>query len=276
VERLFEELGALCVTLGDAANQPLLEPEPGQSPVWQQTRVTGLFAADQDPDLLRSRISLALDSELTRRLQLELLEERVWERAWLDDFHPMQFGQRLWVCPTGQLPTGEGEAVVVTLDPGLAFGTGTHPTTELCLRWLDGAELSAKKVIDFGCGSGILAVAALKLGAQQVLAIDHDPQALDATRANGEKNGVSDHLLVANPETLPDQPVDLLVANILAGTLIELEPLLATLTRPGGSIILSGILSDQAAEVSQAFTLDFIMGPAQQNQDWVLLEGRRR
>ncbi len=225
---------------------------------------------------MHSRINLALDSDLSQQLQLEILEERAWERVWLDNFHPMRFGQRLWVCPTGQLPEGEEQSVVVKLDPGLAFGTGTHPTTELCLRWLDGAELANREVIDFGCGSGILAVAALKLGAARVFAVDHDPQAIDATRANAKKNDVSDRLEIGNEKTIPHQPVDLLLANILAGTLIELKPRLAGLTRPGGSIVLSGILADQATWVSQAFEPDFIISRPRQQGDWVLIEGRRR
>lgn len=276
VERLFEDLGALSVTLTDAADQALLEPAPGESPLWRQTRVTGLFAGNLDADLLRGRINQALASDLSRQLHLEILEERVWERAWLDNFQPMQFGQRLWVCPADQSPPKGKNQVVVRLDPGLAFGTGTHPTTALCLRWLDGADLADCEVIDFGCGSGILSIAALKLGAGRVIAVDHDPQALEATRANAEKNGVSDRLRLELSDETPERQTDLLLANILAGTLIELEPLLAGRIRSGGSLVLSGILVDQTNWVNQGFRQNFVLKPARQQEDWVLIEGVRR
>jgi ribosomal protein L11 methyltransferase len=275
-ERLLEELGALSVTLTDAADQALLEPAPGETPLWRQTRVTGLFAGDLDTDLLRDRIHQALASDLSRQLHLEMLEERVWERVWLDNFQPMQFGQRLWVCPADQSPPKGKDQVVVRLDPGLAFGTGTHPTTALCLRWLDGADLADHEVIDFGCGSGILSIAALKLGARRVIAVDHDPQALEATRANAEKNGVSDRLRVELSDETPERQTDLLLANILAGTLIELEPMLAGRIRSGGSLVLSGILVDQTNWVNQGFRHDFVLKPARQQEDWVLIEGVRR
>lgn len=275
-ERLFEDLGALSVTLTDAADQALLEPAPGESPLWRQTRVTGLFAGDLDADLLRGRINQALASDLSRQLHLEILEERVWERAWLDNFQPMQFGRRLWVCPADQSPPKGKNQVVVRLDPGLAFGTGTHPTTALCLRWLDGADLADCEVIDFGCGSGILSIAALKLGAGRVIAVDHDPQALEATRANAEKNGVSDRLRLELSDETPERQTDLLLANILAGTLIELEPLLAGRIRSGGSLVLSGILVDQTNWVNQGFRQNFVLKPARQQEDWVLIEGVRR
>ena len=275
-ERLFEDLGALSVTLTDAADQALLEPAPGESPLWRQTRVTGLFAGDLDADLLRGRINQALASDLSRQLYLEILEERVWERAWLDNFQPMQFGRRLWVCPADQSPPKGKNQVVVRLDPGLAFGTGTHPTTALCLRWLDGADLADCEVIDFGCGSGILSIAALKLGAGRVIAVDHDPQALEATRANAEKNGVSDRLRLELSDETPERQTDLLLANILAGTLIELEPLLAGRIRSGGSLVLSGILVDQTNWVNQGFRQNFVLKPARQQEDWVLIEGVRR
>ena len=275
IELLFENLGALSVTLGDAADEPLLEPKPGESPLWQQTRVTGLFSGDTNADALRSAINQTLDQELTLNLTLEVLEDQAWERAWLDAFHPMQFGKRLWVCPNGQMPDVDN-TVIVELDPGLAFGTGTHPTTALCLQWLDAQDLNGKTVIDFGCGSGILAVAALKLGAAQAIAIDHDPQALEATLANAVKNGVSDRLVIEDNNQLPDAPCDILLANILAGTLIELEPLLTKLTKHNGLIALSGILKEQTASVMTAYQSDFDMAAPVQQDDWMMLAGRRR
>ncbi|WP_052761257.1 50S ribosomal protein L11 methyltransferase [Sedimenticola thiotaurini] len=273
IELLFENLGALSTTLEDAEDEPLLEPGPGELPIWQRTRVTGLFEGDIDSDDLRHRINQTLNSDVTLTLQLEVLEDQAWERAWLDNFHAMSFGQRLWVAPQGKRPE-QPDAVIVELDPGLAFGTGTHPTTALCLQWLDRTPPEQLEAIDFGCGSGILAVAALKLGARRVYATDHDPQALQATRANAEKNQVLGRLQLCDSGEL--QPVDLVMANILAGTLIELRDLLAGLTRPGGRIILSGILSEQAERVSDAYADAFHMQPPRQQEEWVLLEGRRK
>lgn len=273
IELLFENLGALSTTLEDAEDEPLLEPKPGELPIWQQTRVTGLFEGDIDCDDLRHRINQTLNSDVTPTLELEVLEDQAWERAWLDNFHAMSFGQRLWVAPQGKRPE-QPDAVIVELDPGLAFGTGTHPTTALCLQWLDRTPLAQLEAIDFGCGSGILAVAALKLGARQVYATDHDPQALQATRANAQKNQVLERLQLCDSEQL--QPVDLVMANILAGTLIELKALLTRLTRPGGRIILSGILAEQAQRVSDAYADAFHMQPPQQQEEWVLLEGQRK
>lgn len=186
IERLLEKLGALSVTLGDAADEPLLEPAPGESPLWQKTRISGLFAEETDPDRLRNRIYEAVDHRIGQSLEWERLEDKQWERVWLENFKPMKFGRRLWICPDGQRPQ-DGNGIYIDLDPGLAFGTGTHPTTALCLGWLDTQQLMGARIVDYGCGSGILSIAALKLGAREVIAIDHDPQALDATRANGEK-----------------------------------------------------------------------------------------
>jgi len=275
IELLFENLGALSTTLVDAEDEPLLEPKPGELPIWQQTRVTGLFEGHIDSDDLRQRINQALNSDVTRTLELERLEDQEWERAWLDNFHAMSFGQRLWICPQGKRPE-QPDAVIVELDPGLAFGTGTHPTTALCLQWLDRTPLEQLELIDFGCGSGILAVAALKLGAKRVYATDHDPQAMQATAANAKKNAVLERLQLCDSLHPPAHPMDLVMANILAGTLIELKDLLTRLTRPGGRIILSGILSEQAQMVSDAYTDTFSMEPPWQQEEWVLLEGRRK
>lgn len=275
IELLFENMGALSITLGDAEDEPLLEPKPGELPLWKQTRVTGLFSGETNPDALRSAINQTLNSEVTRQLELERLEDQVWERAWMDNFHPMAFGEKLWICPAGETPP-DADAIIVELDPGLAFGTGTHPTTALCLEWLDSSTLKNKVIIDLGCGSGILSIAALKLGAKEVTAIDHDTQALEATTANAEKNGVLERLSVVLGSGIPQQSADIVVANILAGTLIDLQPQLADHTRPGGKIILSGILAEQAETVSQAFAGTFDMQPPKQLDDWVLLEGRRR
>lgn len=275
IESLLEKLGALSVTLDDAADEALLEPAPGEAPLWQKTRITGLFSAEQDTQQLHSEISRLAGPEIGLRLTWEVVEDRQWERVWLDDFQPMKFGRKLWICPDGQRPE-QSAGIFIDLDPGLAFGTGTHPTTALCLNWLDRQRLEGATVMDFGCGSGILAVAALKLGARKVIAIDHDPQALEATRANAEKNGVLEQLQILHSRDLPQIAVDLIVANILAGTLIELEATLAASIKPAGTIILSGLLREQVAQVSAAYLPHFILAAPTVQDNWVLLEGERR
>jgi len=275
LELLFDSLGALSVTFGDAGNDPILEPEPGEVPLWQRTRVSALFEGEQDPSALRTLISQTLDQDLSGRLRFERLKDQAWERAWLKDFRPMVFGKRLWVGPGEQAPVA-GEAVTVCLEPGLAFGTGTHPTTALCLQWLDAANVLGKTLIDYGCGSGILAIAALRLGAASAMAVDQDPQALEATRTNADRNGVSNRLSVHPGTHLPPGQADILLANILAGTLIALCDRLSARVKPGGTVVLSGILAEQAQAVSSAFDPCFQMQPPVAKQEWVLLEGHRK
>lgn len=274
IELLFENLGAVSVLLGDAGDEPMLEPGPGETPLWSHTRVTGLFEGDTDADALRSAISQTLQAELGSRLELEILEDREWERAWLDNFQPMRFGERLWVAPH-ELAVNAEDAVVVRLDPGLAFGTGTHPTTALCLAWLDGADVAGKTIIDYGCGSGVLAVAALKLGAQQVIAIDHDPQALLATQSNAEANHVADRLTVRGSDEPDPAPADTLLANILANVLIDLAPRILPLVAPKGELVLSGILEDQAEAVAERYSGKVDFGEVITKDGWVRLHGRR-
>jgi ribosomal protein L11 methyltransferase len=275
LELLFERLGALSVTLADAGDQPLLEPAPGEEKIWRQTRVIGLFEGNASIDELRTAINLALDRDITRKLRIETLEEQVWERVWLEHFKPMQFGRRLWICPAGQLPPAT-DAVIVELDPGLAFGTGTHPTTALCLEWLEEQDLTGKSLVDYGCGSGILAIAALRLGVASALAVDHDPQALQATHDNAQKNHVLEHLTTHLPSDTPTAPQDLLVANILAGPLIELAPHLCELLVAGGRFALSGILEEQADNVAAAYAPFADLEPRRQKEEWVLLKGRKK
>lgn len=276
VEDALAALGALSVTLLDAADDPVLEPAPGDTPLWRSTRVTGLFDGATDAAALRSRLDLTLDHDAMAGLLVERLDDQVWERAWLEHSRPMRFGRRLWVVPGGQrAPAGDG-AVVVELDPGLAFGTGTHPTTALCLEWLDGLELRGRRVIDVGCGSGILAITALKLGAAHATAIDHDPQALLATRENAARNGVADRLAVAVTDGESPPPAGVVVANILAGTLIELAPSIAALVADRGQIALSGVLADQADAVRAAYEPEIEFNPPQVREGWVLLGGARR
>ena len=271
----MEDAGALAVSLGDAGDEPQLEPPPGETPLWGRVKLTALFPDDPEARPKLRDLSRALSAQLGTEPHLERMEDQVWERVWMDDLAPLRFGERLWVAPRGQSVPVQ-DAVVVELDPGLAFGTGHHPTTALCLRWLDSADLQGKSIIDYGCGSGILAIAALRLGAASVVAVDHDPQALEATRANAEQNTVADRLLTCPPEAMSDEPSDLLVANILAGPLVELAPRLAELTRPGGSIALSGILSDQTAQIQAAYEPWLELSEPQTEDDWVLLSGRRR
>jgi ribosomal protein L11 methyltransferase len=212
------------------------------------------------------------------RLAFREVADQDWTRAWMDRFQPMRFGRRLWIYPWNIEPPDDGDAVVVRLDPGLAFGTGTHPTTALCLAWLDGAGLAGKTVVDYGCGSGVLALAALKLGAARVLAVDNDDQALAATRANAERNAVADRVDLYTPQSLPGVAADVLVANILAGPLHDLAPQFAQLVRPGGALALSGILREQAGDLLTRYGewFDDLVVSAQ--DDWVRISGvaRRR
>ncbi|WP_133718876.1 50S ribosomal protein L11 methyltransferase [Methylocaldum gracile] len=273
VSDLLSNLGAVSVSFEDAGDQPLFEPKPGETPVWRQTKVIGLFDADANTNRIRNSVANQF-GERVLQYQLEDLEDRVWERAWLDHFQPMRFGQRLWICPTGFEPP-EPVAVNVVLDPGLAFGTGTHPTTALCLEWLDGQDLAGKTVIDYGCGSGVLAVAALKLGAAKAYGVDIDPQALTASDENARKNGVEDRLALGYPRELAAVRADVLVANILATPLIELAAEISEKVRPGGSLALSGILATQVENVRAAYASQFDFSPPVVREEWALLTGAK-
>jgi ribosomal protein L11 methyltransferase len=285
------EAGAVSITLEDAGNDPVLEPAPGTTPLWPTIRIKALFEATEDRDEVISRLH-ARELEWPAP-QFEDIADRAWEREWLKDFKPMRFGNRLWVCPDGQRPqsmdlpsplalsraTGEGElaeAVYIDLDPGLAFGTGTHPTTRLCLEWLDAAELGGMNVIDYGCGSGILAVAALKLGAASALAVDIDAQALTATAENAARNEVTHRLQVHAVDSMPREPVQVLLANILAEPLLALSEQLAALICSGGTIVLSGLLQSQADEVARRYQPWFDIAPVVVCDGWARLDGRRR
>jgi len=274
-DKLFD-LGAISVSLQDEGDQPLFEPRPGETPVWRDTRVIGLFEEDAELDLARSALAAAFPEPALCGWRVETIQDQAWERAWLDHFKPMRFGNRLWIIPTGFAPPDQEGAVYVNLDPGLAFGTGTHPTTALCLQWLDGQNLQGKTLLDYGCGSGILAVAGLLLGAESAVATDIDPQALTATADNARKNHVEDRLQCYLPTQMPGTPADLLLANILANPLIELAGRLAALVKPGGRLALSGILREQAAEVSRAYEPYFHMDGPEFLEDWTRLTGVRR
>ncbi len=273
-EQLLEGLGACSVTMSDGEDHPLFEPDPGEVRLWPHTQVSGLFSDDHPPERLQQQALQAL-AGVVSSVHLERLEDQQWERVWLAHFHPMRFGQRLWICPSGSRIEA-ADAVVVDLDPGLAFGTGTHPTTALCLEWLDHHPQQGQRVIDFGCGSGILAIAACKLGASQVIAIDHDPQALAATRDNGARNRVSERLWITTSDCLPVEPVALLIANILSEVLIEWAERLTAQVASGGSILLSGILEAQWPTVAAAYRPHFTLEPPRIKEGWVLLTGVRR
>ena len=271
IEDALFEIGALSVTLEDAADNPILEPAPGALPLWLTVNVKALFDANASQTVIINRLQAQHESLLHHHF--EHIADRAWEREWLKDFHAMRFGDKLWVCPDGQRPD-DPDAVIIDLDPGLAFGTGTHATTALCLQWLDQHPPHDKTVIDYGCGSGILAIAALKLGASNVQGIDIDPQALLASRSNAERNQVSALLaLDCNDQHL--QAVDIVLANILAGPLVELAPRLAALTAPGGHIVLSGVLQEQADTIQTCYATWFEMDTIVVQGDWARLSGTR-
>lgn len=313
LETLLEEAGAVSVTLIDAEDEPLFEPGPGETPLWHQLVLTGLFAQGTDQKRLHAALIAAWAPEPLPPLRFTELPDQDWVRAWLDDFKPMRFGRRLWVCPSWwraegqqaaedlwQPPAADAAAweaenatllsamqesgtAVLRLDPGLAFGTGTHPTTSLCLQWLDGRDLSGSTLVDYGCGSGILGIAALLLGAPLVYGVDNDPQALQATAANCSKNQLP---IARFPVYLPAEyaaqlaagtlgRIDGMMANILAGTLVQLCELLALQVKSGGWILLSGILKEQADAVVVAYTPWFREFAVAGEGDWVRITATR-
>lgn len=270
----LENLGACAVSLTDGADQPVFEPPPGTRPLWQNIIVTALFDPEHDPALIKA--ALEMQGLTADAMHHEVLEDQAWERAWMDDFAPMQFGERLWIVPSwSEAPDTQG--INLKLDPGLAFGTGTHETTALCLEWLDRSDLNGQTVLDFGCGSGVLAIAALLLGAKQAVGTDIDPQALIASHDNAANNGVAERLSLHLPEDMPAAfQCDVLVANILAGPLVELASLLAGYCRPGSHLALSGILAEQAESVREAYLPWFDLTPTTHKGDWVRIDGIRR
>ncbi|EGX6953298.1 50S ribosomal protein L11 methyltransferase [Aeromonas hydrophila] len=265
--------GAQAVTFMDAKDVPVYEPMPGETPLWGETEVMGLFDAETDPAPTIAFFQQIFGEDVGYKV--EQLEDKDWVREWMDHFHPMQFGERLWICPSWR-DVPNPDAVNVMLDPGLAFGTGTHPTTALCLQWLDGLDLAGKTVVDFGCGSGILGIAALKLGAARVIGIDIDPQAIQASRDNAMRNGVADQIELYLPADQPqDVEADVVVANILAGPLRELAPLIAGHGKAGSLMALSGVLESQAPELETIYGQWFEMDPTAVKEEWCRLSGRK-
>ena len=268
------EIGCPSVTFVDAKDTPIYEPKLGEVTLWADTTVIGLFDASVDMQFITEQLALIPALQEQFIYKVEQLEDKDWEREWMDNFHPIQFGERLWICPSWRdIP--DPDAVNVLLDPGLAFGTGTHNTTALCLRWLDNLDLTGKTVVDFGCGSGILGIAALKLGAERVIGIDIDPQALTASRDNAERNGVADKLEVYLPEDQPEFEADILVANILAQPLRELHQVILGLLKRGGQFALSGILEEQVESVEAIYAQHATLESSQQDGEWMRVAGQK-
>ncbi len=275
VESALTDAGATAISFFDRGDEPILEPRPGEFRLWSDTVVRALFDDALDPAACLFRLAAALDSQVLADATLRRIADRAWEREWLKDWKSMHFGARLWIAPTFAPAPEDPGAIVVRLDPGLAFGTGTHPTTALCLETLAALPLAGWDVLDFGCGSGILAIAALKLGAARALCVDIDPQALAATAANAAANGVDDRLATAAAPA-PSSTYDGVFANILAGTLLEARERLAAACRPGGMLVLSGILASQSDAVIAGYRESFDIVAVSRREDWCCLRGRRR
>ena len=267
VEDAMLECGAVSVTLEDAADQPIYAPGIGEQPLWDNCTAKALFSASTDTNAINRRLSNLLEPALAVRW--ELLEDKDWSEEWKKYFQPLKCGTRLWICPSWIAPP-EPSAINLILDPGLAFGTGSHPTTHLCLRWIDQQDLTGKIVIDYGCGSGILGIAALLLGAEKVYAVDNDPQALLASRDNAQRNQiVDDRLMTFLPEDVPrDLKAEVMLANILAAPLIQLAPVISDLTGANGLLCLSGLLESQIDDVSEPYLAHFDFSKAASQSDW--------
>ena len=275
VSDALQDVGSLAVTFMDAEDTPIYEPKLGEVRFWAKTIVTGLFEADEDMDAVVNQLKQLPELSDDFNYRIEALEDKDWEREWMDNFHPMQFGERLWICPSWrEIPNPD--AVNIMLDPGLAFGTGTHPTTALCLKWLESLNLTNKTVVDFGCGSGILAIAALKLGAKRVIGIDIDPQAIQASLANAERNGVADRLELYLPDKQPTLEADVVVANILAGPLKELSGVIVDLVKPQGLLALSGLLASQTDTLCEVYGKYCDLDPVMEQEEWCRISGQKR
>src|SRR5574344_220494 len=274
ISNMLSGLGAVSVTYMDSVDTPVYEPLPGETKLWTNTTVIGLFDAEVETQPILDFFYSHFGNTLTYKM--EQLEDKVWVREGMDQFHPLKCGTKLWICPSW-CPVPDSEAVNVMLDPGLAFGTGTHPTTSMCLSWLDSIDLKDKSVIDFGCGSGILAVSALKLGAKHVIGIDIDPQAIEASIANAERNNVSDNLTLYLPKEQPKElSSDVLVANILAGPLRELAPQIASMVKPNGLFAISGIIESQSEELKNIYSQWFDIDDICFKEEWCRISGKKK
>ncbi|WP_179998296.1 50S ribosomal protein L11 methyltransferase [Acinetobacter sp. YH12239] len=279
-ETLLLSLGAVSVTLDDAEDQALLEPLPGETPLWNKVIVTGIYAQEEDEEIDVVALETFIKDQMPEApLRYEFIEDQEWERTWMDAYEPIQIGEKYWIVPEW-MEAPEADAVNIKLDPGLAFGTGNHASTFLCLQWLGKTDVKDKIVIDYGCGSGILGVAALLLGAKKVYATDIDPQAVLATQQNAELNGVLENLYVGLPEefnqALGEQKADVFVANILAGPLMALAEEFSTLIQPEGEFALAGIIEEQVDDVSRVYAEFFdILDKEKRDENWYRLSGKR-
>ena len=254
-EEALEQLGALAITLQDDEDNPVMEPGPGATPLWPTVHVRGLFNAGVSPGPVVAALGQVPGADRPQNLRWRQVDEQDWERAWMDRFTPMKFGHHLWIVPSGMSIPHDASNIEIKLDPGLAFGTGTHPTTALCLEWLDGIDIEAATVIDYGCGSGILGIAAALKGASRVICVDTDTQALEATASNAARNGVSGQVSCQLPDTADCPQADAVMANILAAPLVSLAPRLTGFLKPGGRLALSGVLEEQKEQVLAALSL---------------------
>lgn len=279
IEDLLMAIGAQAVTMRDGANQPIYEPKLGTTPLWDNVVLVALFDAEQPLAVQMAQLKSLYESESGDTFpdfKIEQVEDKDWVREWMDTFKPMPFGKRLWICPSWLEPE-DPNAINLKLDPGLAFGTGTHATTSLCLKWLDGKDVSNQSIVDFGCGSGILGIAAMLLDAKSLVGIDIDPQAILASNENTERNGidaskVSYHL----PEEAPQVQADIVLANILAGPLVELKEAILSYLLPGGDLVLSGILASQAQTVADAYSVDCNNIEVEEEDGWVRITAQKK
>ncbi|RUO67093.1 50S ribosomal protein L11 methyltransferase [Idiomarina ramblicola] len=266
--------GAQAVTYRDGADTPIFEPRPGDVILWEHTLATGLFDANTNVKAIIGNLEKSKIFDHDLQYKVDALEDKDWEREWMDNFHPIRFGQNLWICPSWrEIP--EPDAVNILLDPGMAFGTGTHPTTAMCLRWIDANPPKGKAVVDFGCGSGILGIASLLFDAKHVIGIDIDQQALIATKDNAERNHVGHNFSLYLPSQQPETQVDLVLANVLAGPLRELADVILAFVAPGGQLVLSGILERQIEGVIEAYQPHIQFDTPTIDGDWAMLSGRR-
>lgn len=263
--------GAAAVTFQDAEDRPIFEPAPGTTPLWKTLFVIGLFDAENDLVSVKRFLKSNVDPDTFSTLQIDPLEDKNWSLTWMEHFHPMRFGQKLWICPSWHEPLAPND-INIMLDPGLAFGTGTHPTTHLCLEWLDSNPPQNAHIIDYGCGSGILSIAAIMLGAAHVYAIDNDPQALTSTKLNAEKNAIKDDTLtIGLPNLKINKKADLILANILANTLVELLPTFLDNLNATGKIVLSGLLENQIELIRQNYEPYFKIIEIAKYEEWALI-----
>ena len=274
LESSLLKTGAASVTLEDNADQPIFEPALGETPLWDQVRVTGLYDAEVNTAEITTKIANKLRGQIPHH-KWEQLEDKDWEREWMNNYHAIRCGERLWICPSWQQPP-EPDKINLMLDPGLAFGTGTHPTTFMCMQWIDQQNFDGLDIVDYGCGSGILGIATLLMGAKKVIGVDIDPQALLATTENAKRNNLpEDAMPVFLPKDCPNFQADMMLANILAGPLAELAPALNAMTKVGGKICLSGILAVQADAVKAAYAQWFDFDPIATQEEWVRITGTK-